>query len=115
EAHYSLGLLLAEKGDYAGALAALETASELVPDYSRIWYNMALLYQHFGREDKFLDAMETALLLEPQNMDYLYAMAEYYYRIRNFDQVRRIANEVIRYYPQDPLGPQLLELVEENR
>ncbi len=115
EAHYSLGLLLAEKGDYSGALAALETASELVPDYSRIWYNMALLYQHFGREDKFLDAMETALLLEPQNMDYLYAMAEYYYRIRNFDQVRLIANEIIRYYPQDPLGPQLLQLVEENR
>jgi predicted CXXCH cytochrome family protein len=30
DAHYSLGLLLAEKGDYAGALKELETATELV-------------------------------------------------------------------------------------
>ncbi|MCK4569907.1 MAG: tetratricopeptide repeat protein, partial [Bacteroidales bacterium] len=113
DTYYSLGLLLAEKGDYTGALASLETASELMPEYSRIWYNLAMLYQHFGRESQFLDAMEKALQLEPQNMDYLYALAEYYFRIRNFDQVRLIANEIIRYYPQDPLGPQLLELAGE--
>ena len=114
DAHYSLGLLLAEKGDYEGALASLETASEVVPGYSRIWYNLAMLYQHFGRDEEFLHALDKALELEPGNMDYLYALAEYYYRTQDFEQVRSIANDIIRYYPDNPLGPQLLELVKIN-
>jgi len=114
DAHYSLGLLLAEKGDYEGALESLETASELVPDYSRIWYNLAMLYQHFGHEEQYLEAMGKALELEPANMDFLYALAEYYYRSQNYEQVRKIANEILLYYPDNPLGPQLLELVGNN-
>ncbi len=115
DAHYSLGLLLAEKGDYTGALESLETASELVPDYARIWYNLAMLYQHFGRTNEFIESLDVALELEPANMDYLYALAEYYYRQQNFEEVKRIANEIIRYHPENPLGTQLLELVNSNQ
>jgi len=113
DAHYSLGLLLAEKGDYAGALLSLENASVLLPDYSRIWYNLAMLYQHFERPADFLEAMNQALSLEPENMDYLYALADYYYRVQDFENVRRIANDIIRYYPENPLGQQLLDLAGE--
>lgn len=112
DAHYSLGLLLAEKGDYQGALSSLEKATELLPDYERIWYNLAMLYQHFSRYEDFLSAMNNALELEPTNIDFLYTLAEYYYRQQDYDHVRMIANDIIRYHPQNPLGSQLLELID---
>jgi predicted CXXCH cytochrome family protein len=111
DAHYSLGLLLAEKGDYSGALKELETATELVPDYSRIWYNLAMLYQHFGRENEYLQAMENALILEPQNLDYMFALADYYYRVKNYEDVHKLALKIKEYYPDIPLGQELLDLV----
>ncbi len=114
DAHYSLGLLLAEKGDYTAALASLETALVLLPDYARIRYNIALLHQHFGNDEMFVKFMEEALLLEPQNMDFLYPLAQHYYRNGNSGKLREVAETILNYYPDSPLGPQLLELAGDN-
>jgi len=111
DAHYSLGLLLAEKGKYEESLESLIQASELMPENPRIWYNLAMLHQYFGNTVQFMVAMDNALSLDPQNFDFLYSMADHYYKTENFDMVTEIANEIIKYHPDSPIGPQLLEAV----
>ena len=72
EAHYSLGLLLAEEKKYAEAANYLKQAARGLPTRARIHYNLGLLMQYLKQD---LDA-EAALLkaqeLEPDNLDYLF-------------------------------------------
>ena len=114
DAHYSLGLLLAEKGDYRGSLESLLIAAELMPEHSRIWFNQAMLYQYFREDEKYLEALNHALALEPRNLEYLYAMAEYYYHLEDFEKVKSIANKMIEYQPDDPIGRELLRNVSDT-
>jgi len=113
DSHYSLGLLLAEMGKYEESLDRLLMAGELMPDNPRIWYNIAMLFQYFNDESQFLEYLDKALLLDPHNIDYLYANAEHHYRKGEYEKVREIARELIEYYPQNPIGQQLLDLVKE--
>ncbi|MCK4824140.1 tetratricopeptide repeat protein, partial [bacterium] len=78
EAFYSFGLLLAEQQKYEEAVEYLEKASQLMPERSRIYYNLSLLLQYLNRTSEAEISMKKALQLEPENIDYLYAMADFY-------------------------------------
>jgi tetratricopeptide (TPR) repeat protein len=113
EAHYSLGLLLAEKGQYEAARDELELASSMMPDNDRIWYNLGQIYLYFGEDGNYVRSMEQALRLNPQNADYLYTMAQYYYQTGNSAKLTEYAMKIKKYYPESPLGQQLLDLAKE--
>jgi len=111
EVKYSLGLLLAEEKKYAEAARYLEAAARGIPDRSRVHYNLGLLLDYLGREVQAESALQRALELEPGNIEYLNAIAQYYLKREMYQEAKRIAEQIISRHPTNRLGPQLMEIV----
>ena len=58
EAHYQLGVLKQNQGDWAGSVSDLETAIALKPDFSQAHYRLALAYWRVGRKPQGQAEME---------------------------------------------------------
>jgi len=111
EIQYSLGLLLAEEKQYAEAARYLEAAARGMPDRSRVHYNLGLLLDYLGRDVQAESALQRALELEPANIEYLNAIAQYYLKREMYQEAKRIAEQIISRHPNNRLGSQLLEIV----
>jgi Tfp pilus assembly protein PilF len=114
EVQYSLGLLLAEEKEYAEAAKYLELAASGMPRRTRIHYNLGLLRQHLeqdsGAEASLLKAQE----LEPDNLDYLYALADFYLKREKLQKAKSIAKEMVLRHPDQRIGYDILNLIEKN-
>jgi Tfp pilus assembly protein PilF len=110
EVQYSLGLLLAEEKRYVEAARYLEAAARGMPDRSRVHYNLGLLLDYLGKDVQAESALQRALELEPANLEYLSAIAQYYLKREMYQEAKRIAEQIISRHPTNPLGPQLLEI-----
>lgn len=58
EAHYQLGVLKQNQGDWAGSVPDLERAIALKPDFSQAHYRVALAYWRVGRKQQGQAEME---------------------------------------------------------
>jgi Tfp pilus assembly protein PilF len=115
EVAYSLGLLLAEMGKPEQALTYLERAAKGMPERSRVQYNLGLLLQVLQRDPQAEAAFQKALSLEPANMDYLYALADFYIKRNRLAEARKIAETMVAAHPDQRTGKELLELIERRR
>jgi tetratricopeptide (TPR) repeat protein len=111
---YSLGLLLVEMQQYGEALAYLEQALEGLPERARIHYNVGLLYQHLQVDTKAETRLRSALTLEPQNLDFLYALADHYLKRGRFEEARPIVEDMASMHPENPIGGQMLDFIKRN-
>jgi tetratricopeptide (TPR) repeat protein len=111
EVKYSLGLLLAEEKKYAEAARYLQEAAREMPDRSRVYYNLGLLLDYLGRDLQAKSALQRALELEPDNIEYLNAIAQYYLKREMYQEAKGIAEQIISNHPSSQLGPQLLDFV----
>jgi len=114
EAAYSLGLLLVELQDYKGALTYLEKASGGLPDRARIHYNLGLLYQYLQNPGKAEIELQSALSLEPQNLDFMYGLADHYLKRGQFEKARPVVENMIRFHPDNPIGGQILDYIQKS-
>jgi len=112
EIAYSLGLLLAERGKYEEAAVYLAKAARGLPTRARVHYNLGLLLQYLGREDADAE-LRKALDLEPENLDFLYALAEHYLKHDKLTEAREVITRMIESHPESPLGPRLMSIVEQ--
>jgi tetratricopeptide (TPR) repeat protein len=114
EVQYSLGLLFAEEKKYAEAANYLKQAAKGLPDRARIHYNLGLLLQHLKQD---LDA-EASLLkaqeLAPDNLDYLYALADFYLKRNKLQKAKSFAEQMIAKHPSQRIGHDILNLIEKN-
>ena len=108
---YSLGLLLAEKNEFSEAARYLEMAAAGLPDRSRVHYNLGLLLQQLKRDTEAEAALLTALEIEPDNLDYLYALADHYLKRQKLVHARRIAEQMIAKHPDKSIGYEILNFV----
>ncbi|MBW1852062.1 MAG: tetratricopeptide repeat protein, partial [Deltaproteobacteria bacterium] len=99
-----LGLLLSEKEQYGEAVIYLEKASKGMSKHARVHYNLGLLLQHLKRDAEAEMALLKALELEQENMDYMYALADYYLKREKFTRAKQIAEEMIKKYPTHHIG-----------
>ncbi len=111
EIKYSLGLLLAELRKYEQAATYLKEAAEGLPQRARIHYNLGLLLQQLNRDSEAEASLKQALEIEPDNMDYLYALADFYIKRGKLYKAKGIAKQMIAKHPSSPLGPNLLALI----
>jgi Tfp pilus assembly protein PilF len=111
EIQYSLGLLLAEEKEYVEAARYLEAAARGMPDRSRVHYNLGLLLDYLERDSQAESALQRALELEPANLEYLSAIAQYYLKREMYQEAKRIAEQIISRHPSNRLGPQLLDII----
>jgi len=112
---YSLGLLLAEMGKTEEALGYLERAAKDMPQHSRIPYNLGLLLQILKRDSEAEAALQKALGLEPANMDYLYALADFYLKRNRLAEARRVAEKMVAAHPNQKIGSELLDMIGRQR
>jgi tetratricopeptide (TPR) repeat protein len=114
DAAYSLGLLLVEMQKYREAVTYLEQASRGLPERARIHYNLGLLYTHLQNPDAAENKLRTALMLEPRNLDFQYALAEHLLKRGLFEQARPVVEDMASMHPENPIGSQMLEFIRRN-
>jgi len=111
---YSLGLLLAEEKKFAEAADYLKQAAKGMPNRARIHYNLGLLLQHLKQDLDAEEALRKAQELEPDSLDYLYALADFYLKRKKLGQARSIAKEMVARHPTQKIGHDILNLIEKN-
>jgi tetratricopeptide (TPR) repeat protein len=114
EIAYSLGLLLAEMKKYDPAVVYLKKAAKGIPERSRVHYNLGLLLQYLKRDAEAEGELLTALKIEPDSMEYLYALADFYLKRNKFQKAKIMAQQMIAKHPNEPIGKKLLGIIEEN-
>ncbi len=85
-----------------------------MPDRARIRYNLGLLLQYVRRDSDAEAALLSALEIEPDNLDFLYAVAEHYLKRRKFHEARKIVEQMISKHPSNSIGYDLLNVINKN-
>jgi tetratricopeptide (TPR) repeat protein len=111
---YSLGLLLAEKKGYEEALQYMRRAADGMPQRARVHYNLALLLQYLKRDAEAHQSLLRARELEPSNMDFLYALADYYLKRGKLSEARGVAEEMIAKHPSNRIGYDIVDFIEKE-
>jgi tetratricopeptide (TPR) repeat protein len=104
-----MGLLKAEKKEYAAALKYLLEAARRMPEYTRINYNISLLYQQLGKMPEAEKYLQKCLAADPRNYDYLYAAATFYLQRGDRKNTIRYATLLKQYFPDNPAGENILK------
>jgi tetratricopeptide (TPR) repeat protein len=114
DVHYSLALLLAEEKKYADAAEFMQTAARGLPQRARVHYNYGLLLQALQRDAEAEASLKRALALEPDNLDFLYALADFYLKRQRWDAAGRIARKMVQTHPDQKVGRDILDFLERN-
>ena len=86
-----------------------------MPERSRIQYNLGLLLQVLQRDPEAEAALQKALGLEPANMDYLYALADFYLKRNRLAEAKKVAEKMVAAHPNQRMGSELLDMIERRR
>lgn len=113
EVRYSLGLLLAETRRYEEAAVQLEQAARAMPERGRVHYNLGLLLQTLGRAAEAEVELLAALEREPDNPEYLYALADHYLNKKEWAKARDLAERMVLKHPDESLGRDLLRHIDQ--
>jgi Tfp pilus assembly protein PilF len=111
EIKYSLGLLLAEQKQYEEAADFLRQAAIGLPRRARIQYNLGLLLQQLDRDQKAELALQKAVEIEPNNLDFLYALADFYLKRNRWNEARHVAEAMVARHPDKRIGHDILEFL----
>ena len=85
-----------------------------MPERSRVHYNLGLLLQYLKKDAEAEGALLKALKLEPDNMDYLYALGDFYLKRGKLQKAKNIAVQMVAKHPDNPIGKELLGIIESN-
>jgi predicted CXXCH cytochrome family protein len=108
ELAYSLGLLYVEMDRPEQAIVYLSKAAVGMPDRPRIRYNLGLLLQQTGRLGGAEKSLGQAVDLEPENLEYSYALADHYLKRGMLLEARVV---VVRMLEIDPDNRVALEMM----
>jgi tetratricopeptide (TPR) repeat protein len=104
DAAYSLALLLVASGNREEALTYLDRAARGLPGRPRVHYNRGLLLAQLGRDADAEEALLNALSLEPDSVDYLFALTDFYARRDRLEEALELARRMIDAHPGNRLG-----------
>lgn len=103
EAHYTLGLLLAETparleeaAQHLGRAAALDTTN------ARMHYNAGLAHQRLGNAEAAEPLLLSALRLEPDHPDYLNGLSVFYAQQEAWETALSYTGRLLQHYPNNP-------------
>jgi Flp pilus assembly protein TadD len=112
DAAYSLGLLLAEEHKHAEAATWMRRAAEGLPRHARARYNLGLVLDKLGRPEDAEQPLREALALEPDELEFLHALALLYLRRGDVRRAQPLVTRLVERHPESPVGPRLLQLLE---
>jgi predicted CXXCH cytochrome family protein len=111
EAHYSLGLLMAEKGDFQQAVTALENAAN-TGNNPRAWYNLAILYQQRSMGLESEKTYLKALNMAPGDTEFINGLVSLYGQQQRWSKALLLVNQALTKSPQNRNLVQLKEAIE---
>ena len=114
DSYYYLGLLLAEKKNFQEAINYMQKASELMPERSRINYNTGLMLQYLGRNKEAETELLKAIKIEPNNFDFLYALADHYIKSGQNKKALNIGEKLQRLFPENQMGKNIVNYIDKQ-
>ena len=112
DAAYSLALLLVGVNRVDEGMLYIAQAAKGMPQRARVQYNYGLLLAQLSRNDEAEVALRSALELEPQSFDYLYALLDYHFKRGQFDKALVLVDRMIQEYPQQRIGYDIKAAIE---
>jgi len=110
DAHYSLGLLVAEQGDYRQAAVSLRNAATS-GNNPRAWYNLAVLYQQSGESLESEKAYLKALELMPGSVEFINGLVSLYGQQQRWFKAMQLIDRALAGDPSNPVLLQLKQAV----
>jgi predicted Zn-dependent protease len=95
-----------------GAVHALQRAVRLEPQFTRVWYNLALAYNAMQQHERAIDAMRRTVRLEPGNADYWFALATVLRDAGRIAEARQAADECLLRDGEHVQARALLQVLE---
>lgn len=114
EAYYSLGLLLAEKQQFEASAQMLTEAGKRMPGRARIFYNLGLIHQYLQNYPAAEKNLLTALQIEPENFDYLYALTDYCLKTNQLGKARSYAERMKQLHPSNRAADDILNFIDQQ-
>ncbi len=99
--YYYLALLYGEQKKYSEAIALLETALTKPGYNTRILYNLGLIYQITGQDDKCIETFQNGLRLDPCNYELLYALFAFHMNKNNREKAAACINKLKTCFPHE--------------
>ena len=96
---------------YHDAARRLGRAAELLPDDSRVHYNLALVLERLERLDATESSLRNAMRLAPNDPDILYALAFHNLNRGRLDEAEALGRRFVELHPERSEGGQLLERI----
>lgn len=98
--YYSnLGLALYQQGRLLEAAEAYENAVVLDDKRAARFASLAQVYRELNNDEKALNNFERASQKSPRNLDYLWAVLEYYRKLGRLDDVKATAKKILDLDP----------------
>jgi hypothetical protein len=85
-----------------------------MPGRARVHYNLGLLLQQLKRTPQAEAELRSARDLEPDSLDFLFALADHYVKRRSWVEARDVALDMVRRHPRQRIGQDLLDLADRN-
>jgi tetratricopeptide (TPR) repeat protein len=111
EIAYSLALLLAEKENYSEAATYMRQAAQNMPLDARVHYNYGLLLQYLDQDKESEQELKNAVDIEPGNMDFLYALFDFYFKRSELNKAKKIAEQMMKIAPESPAVKEIMDMV----
>jgi DNA-directed RNA polymerase subunit alpha len=99
--HYTFGRFLQAKGDYDNAIANLETAVEIDPNYAKALFHLAFLLDLRGDEELAIDYYKQLANNCTPYVNALLNMAVLYEDTGEFEKALYAVNQVLKYHPNN--------------
>lgn len=93
------GFIYKEKGDTANAVTLMRRVCDLYPDYAPAFEELGVLYAtHLN--PMAVEYLTTAINLEPNNTNAMYALAMYYQGLEELDQAESLYRKILDINPK---------------
>jgi tetratricopeptide (TPR) repeat protein len=100
--HNWLGLVLARRGDAAGAEAEYRRALELAPDFGGTMANLGSLYGRLGRLEEAVSVLSRAVRIEPKNLEAQVNLGAAFGKLGRLDEAIASLEEALRLGLRSP-------------
>ena len=102
QAHYSLGLLLAEdRKRLPEAIRSLERAAGYWTDNPRIPYNLGIAYWQSGNFDQAIKALKQSIDMQPDNPEFVQSLIQLYVQRRQPKAALPYARRLLELLPDN--------------